>query len=210
MRMKQKKPLKKSWIFTSVLVGLLLVGGVVIYNFLSHRTSTNQNVSSASFNFDESKAPGWWAGDNIKPNTSAQTQDPTSKEPAATRVIAQGTRAKPTGNCFVMYSYWTNDAKDPSQVLSEITAPSDPSTQGSFTLEQTNTENLSMNLSNSDTAFQLHQYNKIIPDAAEMSSGEEYAVIKAGTGYIKIMGVCKTAQELSITLPVFSAVSFEE
>lgn len=210
MKIKQKKPIKKSWIFTSVLVGLLVIGGVVIYNFLSHRTSTNKAVSSILFNFDGSKAPGWWAGDSISPDTSSQTQESTSKEPSATRVIAQGTRAKPTGNCFVMYSYWANDSKDPNQVLNETTAPGDASTQGSFTLEKTNIENLHMNISKSDTSFQLHQYNKIIPDAAEMSSGEEYAVIKAGTGYVKIMGVCKTAEELAITLPVFSAVSFKE
>ena len=150
------------------------------------------------------------ATDNINPDTSSETQGATSKEPSATRVIAQGTRAKPAGNCFVMYSYWANDSKDPNQALSEITAPSDASTQGSFTLKQVNTHDLHMNISKFDTPFQLHQYSKIIPDAAETSSGEEYAVIKAGTGYIKIMGVCKTAEELAITLPVFSAVSFKE
>ncbi len=210
MRIKQKKIIKKSWILIPLIVVTVALCGVTTYTFLSHHTSNSKSVSTATFNFDESKAPGWWAGDNINPDTSAQKQDPSSKEPAATRVIAQGTRAKPTGNCFVMYSYWANESKDPAQVLSEIIAPSDPSTQGSFTLKQTNAENLSMKLSNSDTAFQLHQYNKIIPDAAEMSSGEEYAVIKAGTGYIKIMGVCKTAEELAITLPVFSAVNFKE
>lgn len=211
MKIKQKQPFKMSKILIPVATLLVLTtGGVFAYKLISHHASADKVVSTASFTFDESKAPGWWAGDNINPDTSAQAQNDTSKMPAATRVVAQGTRAQPTGNCFIMYSYWANDPKNPNQVLNEITAPSDTSTQGSFRLEPTKTENLSMKISKSDTPFQLHQYNKVIPDAAAMSSGEEYAVIEAGTGYIKIMGVCKTAQELSITLPVFSGVSFEQ
>lgn len=210
MEIKHKKTLSKSWVVILALAATVAIGGVAAYNIFMNNPTTNKAVSSASFDFDESKAPGWWAGDNINPNVSDGSQTSTSNEPDATRVIAQGTKEAPTGNCFVMYSYWANDSKDPAQVLSETTAPSDPSTQGLFTLKQTNTESLRMNISGSDTPFQLHQYDKSSPDNTGMSNGEEYAIIKAGTGYIKITGVCKTAEELAVTLPVFSAVSFKE
>jgi len=60
-----------------------------------------------------------------------------------------------------------------------------------------------------DATFQLHQYDITGPDTSQMSTGQEIAVFKAGTGYIDIRGYCKTVDELPATLPVLSAVSFK-
>lgn len=206
----KNKSLKNKIIILSAVVAVVTAGGVLAYNLSVQAASKNSAVSTASFEFDASKAPGWWAAENTNPDTSSQNPDTASKMPTARRVIAQGTRDKPTGDCFVMYSYFANSSKNPNEVLTQITAPSDPSTPGAFTLELKKTTDHSMKVANSDVSFPLHQYDKVSPDTTNMSTGEEYAVLKAGTGYIEIRGVCKTVDQLSVTTPVLSAVSFKE
>lgn len=208
--MNKKKSLTLKVIIVTAVVAVLTAGGVLAYNLSVRATSTNNAASAASFEFDASKAPGWWAAESMKPDSSSQTAESGPKMPAARRVIAQGTKEQPTGDCFVMYSYFANNSQNPNEVLRQITAPSDSSTPGSFTLELKKTTSHSMDVAASDTPFEFHQYAKVSPDASNMSAGEAYAVLKAGTGYIEIRGVCKTADQLSVVVPVLSAVSFKE
>jgi len=209
--MKSKKiPLRKLVIALVVLL-LVITGGMVAYSLTSYHTTTPIKVSqSATFTFDTTKAPDWFAGANIDGDTINASAAPTSKKLATTtRIIAQGTAEQPTGNCFVQYSYWSNNSKDPDQAVSELAANGDSTTSGSFVLQPTNTVALSMATPSGNTPFKLHQYTVTGPDASQMSDGEEFAALKAGTGYIDIRGYCKTADELSITLPVISAVGFK-
>jgi hypothetical protein len=209
--MKTKKSLKFKIILPVALLLVLVGGGVLTYSLIPHTVAAEKGTTMATFAFDDSKAPGWFAGANIDGEATNADAAPTSvKLATTTRIIAQGTADKPAGNCFVQYSYWANSTKDVNQVLSELSAPSDPSTPGTFTLEPTKTISLTMQTTLNDTPFQLHQYNITGPDTEKMSTGQEIAVLKAGTGYIDIRGYCKTADELSVTLPIFSAVSFKE
>jgi len=205
--MKSKKSLL-TFVAIFALLIVLAAGGVLMYTILPRHSSTNTTAHVATFQFDASKATGWFAGANIVAdgNSASATNE---KAATATRIIAQGTSEKPTGDCFVQYEYWANSTKDPAQVVKEKAAPSDPATAGTFSLQPTNTLSLAMKTPTGNTPYQLHQYIVTGPDAAQMSDGEEFAALKAGTGYIVISGYCKTADQLSVTLPVLTAVSFE-
>lgn len=209
--MKSNKFLKLKFLIPIAVLVVLVGGAVLTYGLLPRPTAAEKVTNTSTFEFESVKAPGWFAGANIDGDITNAAAAPTSiKLASTTRIIAQGTADKPTGNCFVQYSYWSNNSKDPNQVLNEMAAPSDPAKGGTSTLQPTNTTSLTMKTPAGDTPFQLHQYNLTGPDTAQMSTGEEFAVLKAGTGYIDIRGYCKTADELSVTLPVFSAVSFKE
>jgi hypothetical protein len=208
--MKTKKSLRIKISISVLILVILAAGGIFVYSFLLRPVNAEKTTSMATFNFDDSKAPGWFAGANIDGAVTNASAAPTSKKLAdTTRFIAQGTAEKPTGDCFVQYSYWANNSKDPEQVISELVANSDSTTVSSFSLQPTNTVNLKMNTSSGDVSFRLHQYNVVGSDASQMSDGEEFGAFKAGTGYIDIRGYCKTADQLSITLPVLAAVNFK-
>jgi hypothetical protein len=209
--MKTKKSLKFKIIVPAAVLLVLVGGGALVYSLILRPVSAEKATSTATFEFESAKAPGWFAGANIDGDITNAAAAPTSiKLASTTRIIAQGTADKPTGNCFVQYSYWSNNSKDPDEVVSELAAPNDPSTPGTFALQPTDTISLTIKTPSGDAPFQLHQYNVTGPDASQMSDGEEFGALKAGTGYIDIRGYCKTADELSVTLPVFSAVSFKE
>jgi hypothetical protein len=187
---------------------LIAVIGVIVYNIIPRSVEAAKTTSTATFNFDASKAPGWFAGANIYGDVvNASTSG--AKMGTVTKIIGQGTSEQPGGDCFVQYEYWENNSKDPDQVLGEMTAPSDPAKGGTSTLQPTNTVSFTMKMPAGGTPFRLHQYNLTGPDASQMSTGEEFAVLKAGTGYVEIRGYCKTTDQLSVTLPVLSAVSFK-
>ena len=208
---KQKQSMNKSQVFVSVIALLLSAGGgALAYKLITEHASANKVASTASFEFNEAAAPGWWGGDNIHPASSSDAQTSSEKMPTARRIFAQGTRAQPTGDCFVMYSYWANDSKDLDQALKDAVAPSDTKTSGAFVLKPTDTTSHTIKTSEGDKPFLLHQYDLTGEPGAQMSRGEEFAFVKAGTGYISITGYCKTAEELKITAPVFSAVSFKQ
>jgi hypothetical protein len=180
---------------------VLVVGVAVVYSLLPHQVQADKATSTASFAFDSSKASGWYAGDPISSDASSASTDPT-----ASRNIVQGTQAQP-GGCFVAYSYYANNSKDPATALSDIEAFS---TQDSkLSLEPTNTVPYSITTTDGSKNFDLHQFNVTGGEGTSMSRGEEFGFVKAGTGYIDIRGYCKTADELSQTASVFSAVSFK-
>lgn len=205
-----KKLSKTNSIIALIITVLIVAGGVVAYKLLMPHTSQDTQARSASFEFDPVRASGWWAAESMGAESLDATESGSADVLAARRVIAQGTKEQPTGDCFVMYSYFANSKKEPEDVLKSITSPGDSSTAGAFTLEPTQTRDLSMKLFGNDVQFQFHEFNKLSPDAADMSAGEGYAIIKAGTGYVQVQGVCKTAEQLADALPVFSAVSLKE
>lgn len=211
LHMKSKKSLKLKILLPVAALVLLAGGGILAYNLAPKQAAADTPAPKSTFEFDASKAPGWFAGKNIDGEEINADAAPTSKKLASTtRIIAQGTAEKPTGNCFVQYSYWANSTKDVNQTLSELSAPSNTSTPGSFVLEPAGVTSQKINSNNGTLSYDLHRYNITGSDTEKMSTGQEIAVFKAGTGYVDIRGYCKTVDELEVTLPVFSAVSFKQ
>ncbi len=179
---------------------MLIIGGGIAY-VLTSNAASKEDSKAASFEFSDTEAPGWFAGANIYP-------DATYDKPQATvsRIVAQGTTEKPEGNCFVQYSYWANTTKDLNQALKV----SEDSGDKDLTLVPAGVIDSSMNVSSKDVKYQLHQYNLVGKPSEQMSRGQQIAYFKVGTGYVEIRGYCLTVEELSITAPVFSAVSLKE
>jgi len=209
--MKTRTIFKPILVVPIVALLVIAVAGVCAYLLIPRSVSAEIPSTTPTFEFESSKASGWFAGNSIDGETTNADAAPTSKKlPTTMRIMAQGTVEKPTGNCFVMYSYWANNAKDVNQTLNELSASSDPSTQGTFTLQPHGTTKQQMNSSNGTVTFDLHRYDITGPDTSGMSTGKEIAVFKSGTGYIDVQGYCKTVDELDVTLPLFDAVSFKE
>jgi hypothetical protein len=196
-----KTKLSKKMTIPLLAVIVLVVGGAFVYGLLPRQTQTDKTTPTASFAFDSSEASGWYAGDPISSDASSASTDPT-----ASRNIVQGTQSQP-GDCFVTYSYYANNSKDPATALSDAEAFS---TKGSkLSLQPTNIVPYVITTAVGSKSFDLHQFNVTGGEGISMSRGEEFGFVKAGTGYIDIRGYCKTADQLSQTASVFSAVSFK-
>jgi hypothetical protein len=198
--MKPKKSLRFKIIISVIVLIVLLGGGAVAYSLIPRPVSADveKSTSTLVFDFDASKAPDWFANDSI--GWGGKKSDAT-----AMRIFNLGTKEQP-GECFVMYSYWADNSKDLAHTLNEMAAPA---SDGSLVPVLTNTVTHTTKSSGGDIPFQLNQYNLTGPAASQMSDGEEFAVFKAGTGYVEIRGYCRTVEELTVTTPVFSAVSFK-
>jgi len=181
------------------LVSLILLAGIgmIIYTVFPRPAEATKVTNALVFDFDASKAPDWFANDSIG-------WDGKKSDATAMRIFNLGTKEQP-GECFVMYSYWADNSKDLAHALNDMAAPA---SDGSLVPVLTNTVTHTMKSSGGDIPFQLNQYNLTGPAASQMSDGEEFAVFKAGTGYIEIRGYCRTVEELAVSTPVFSAVSF--
>ena len=179
---------------------VLIIGAGVTY-MVTSKAAPKEESKTATFEFNSAEAPGWCAGANIYPDAAIKTPQTT-----VSRVIAQGTAEKPEGSCFVQYSYWASNSKDVNQALKA----SEDSGNKNLTLVPAGVVQSSMKVSSKDVKYQLHQYNLVGMPGEQMSRGQQLAYFKAGTGYIEIRGYCLSVEELSITAPVFSAVSLKE
>ena len=197
--MKTKKSFKK--VIIPLIILVILVAGAGVAYMLMPRDTTSEKASTASFEFDGSQAPGWFAGANIYPDESYDKPQAT-----VTRIIAQGTAEKPEGNCFVQFSYWANNAKNLNQALKDDENYKD----SEFVLLPAGVLDSAIKVGSKDVPYELHQYNLIGQPNQQMSRGQQIAYLKAGSGYIQIRGYCLTTEELTITAPVFSAVSLKE
>jgi hypothetical protein len=189
-------------------VGILLVvaaGGTLIYTILPRHAVPVEKGDTSAFVFESSKASGWWTAGIIDSGSQKPSQSSNAPVPTKTMIIAQGTKEQPTGDCFVEFNYWADSSKDLSQAFGDIAAAGSPDS-----LVPTKVTDHAMKTDAVDTPYQVHQYSLTGPDVAQMSTGEEFAVLKAGTGYVDIRGYCETADQLAVIEPVFSAVSFRE
>ena len=191
---------KKLKIFIPIGILVLIIGAGVAY-MVNSNASPKEDASTATFEFSATEAPGWFASANIYPDAAIKTPQAT-----VSRIVAQGTAEKPEGNCFVQYSYWANSSKDVNQALKA----SEDSGNKNLTLIPAGVVQSSMKVSSKDVKYQLHQYDLVGMPGEQMSRGQQLAYFKAGTGYVEIRGYCLTVEELSITAPVFSAVSLKE
>ncbi len=200
--MSKQKPKKHTLLIFVIAVLILIAGGLAIYYLQNQPIAGDAAETKIALEFDATQAPSWWAGNPTTPQASDAGQSPTLR-----RTIAQGTKEAPAGDCFVTYSYWADTDKDPDEALREMTASSDTSTTGDFVLEPFSVVDLTLQLPDGETPFQLHHYRKVGSDSTSMSAGEAYAAVRAETGYVEIRGVCKTVEQFAAMRPVFSAMS---
>ncbi len=195
------KPIPLKPLLLILALATLVGGSIAAYHLRQPPTATTP-TDEIALEFDATQAPSWWAGNPTTPQASDAGQSPTLR-----RAIAQGTKEAPAGDCFVTYSYWADTDKDPDEALREMTASSDTSTTGDFVLEPFSVVDLTLQLPDGETPFQLHHYRKVGSDSTSMSAGEAYAAVRAETGYVEIRGVCKTVEQFAAMRPVFSAMS---
>ncbi len=205
----KKKQTPQFKILIPVVLTTFIVVLVSIYAFLPKPVEADKSRQVPRFVFDSKQASGWWTSGSIDPRTQKLTgsQSDGSDVPFASIGIYQGKQGE-SGDCSILLNYWGGRSKDLAKVLSDLETRT---VYGSSTLLLKALEStpLTMKVSNSDQYYQLHQYDLTGSSSDSLQRGIEFGVIKTATGYIDIRGNCKTADELTITLPVLSAVSLE-
>ncbi|HEY8886505.1 MAG TPA: hypothetical protein VIM31_03345 [Candidatus Microsaccharimonas sp.] len=200
--MNKTKSLKFKILVPISVFAILLGAGALTYNLMHHQAAADSK-KIATFAFDDSKAPGWYTSGPIDSTDQANSKP---SDPTTTMIVGQGTKDNPGGDCFVEFFYYGNNSTDPDTALNNMISGSNTST---LTLNQINSLPQEMKTAKGNVSYQLYQYNQTGSDSSQFSNGIELGYFRAGTGYIDARGYCKTDDELSVTLPVFSAVSFK-
>jgi len=158
------------------------------------------------FSFDQSQEPGWWSPGSYKTtpedieNYEKNKQDPDSSMPLASISAFKGKKGDYGDVCFVM-AFYQKGTIDIANTLKEVLNTKDDS----MTVNPTGTTQLSMLTPEGKKDYVLHQYDYVT--ASAIQHGNEYGFIQLSDGYIKITGVCPTADMLPSTQAALSAIS---
>lgn len=158
------------------------------------------------FTFNQSQEPGWWSPGSYKTtpedieNYEKNKQDPGSSMPLASISAFKGKKGDYGDVCFVM-AFYQKGTIDITSTLKEVVNTRDDS----MTVKLTGTTQLSMLTPEGKKDYVLHQYDYVT--ASAIQHGNEYGFIQLSDGYIKITGVCPTADMLPSTEAALSALS---
>lgn len=196
-----------------VAIGIVvLVLGVasltVVYLMITHnKTPANITSNTSTFAFDGAQLPGWESGgtNHITADERAQYKG-TESLPEADTIIHLKDVTDPS-NCFVYLDYMT-DKKDPAAKINDFAKQSTGS-DSDLTYREVGTPQITMQTSEGDKKFVLHQYAIEGDPKTSMLRATEYGFFSVGDGYMDIRGNCTSTDQLSTTIPVLTAVSFK-
>lgn len=191
---------------TIPLVVIITLGLLFALNINQVLSAFGVSKPAPIFTFNESKAPGWWAGDNYNNQASAkkdnQGTEPLDKLATAGMTVLKGEKGEYKTACFVMFSYY-----DYKVDIEEMKADQKRDYAANESAKNMSENTVSMNLFGKDTNFTLTNYGLIGTGAENAMTGMGYGWVEAGDGYVSVSTVCPTADELKDTVPLVGAMS---
>jgi len=160
-----------------------------------------------TFHFDASKASGWTGRDNINVQAVARSTtykgtEPIEMLPIADLTIYHGEPNSPAeDNCFVMYSYFDRVIGDLSTAYKDYADRK--SKEGALEVFDPIPQTISTG--EGDKNYYLRQYRYTI-DNQDALQGYQVGFVPLESGYIRVEGVCKTYEDLALTLPILQSV----
>lgn len=201
---------KRNWYIVISGVGIIAVLGV-LFMLNSNQILRAVGVSKPApiFTFNESKASGWWAGENYNSKEAEasaedyQGTEPIEKLPVASINVLKGKQGEYATACFVMFTYYDYQT-DITKLKAEKDAGT-PQVDSKFH----NIGDVQSNISTPDgiKSYTLTKYELSGPGTDNSMKGMSYGWIELGKGYIQVNGVCPTAAELEDTLQISEAIS---
>lgn len=200
------KKTKKLFIILTICILLVVATGIYVWNSPKLLSAFGFTKPVPVFIFDQSKAPGWWAGDNY--NSQAGVDDtyegdvPPDKLPVAGFNIFKGKKGQNETDCFVMVSYY-----DYKEDVARLKEEKERSTPTSMPTVKVGEKEAAINVLGSSRAFSLTHFEVTGPESKDLMKGMNYGWIETDEGYISVAGVCPTAAQLDDTIEVMKAIS---
>jgi cytoskeletal protein RodZ len=182
-----------------LLVAVITAGALLYW----HHTYTIQKASEQkpTFTFDTSQSPGWWSpGNYSSTEEDAKTYKGDAGLPVSNINAFKGKKGDTTDQCFVMASYQLGSI-DVEATLKQKTLPVDSSS--SYHLIDTKQHTIRTPEGNKE--YSLYQYKLVTPTPSQY--GNEFAFIPLSSGYIRITGICPTAELLASAETALEAIS---
>jgi ABC-type antimicrobial peptide transport system permease subunit len=175
----------------AIVIVVAAVSGMLIWNRTrtdavsrSKRTSTAPVVSMFSF----MGVSGWWRGATNRTSMALFDTDTTD-------------------GCFVSDQYQTGTV----DVAAELQSNQNTLIAGGYSIASAGTQESTLQANASPVQYQLAQYSVTSsPTASQVMGGQEFGYVQLTGGYIKIMGYCNAADELSTTIPALQAITFAQ
>lgn len=191
-----------------ILVTLLAITGMV------HYARTHNGSNEPVFSFDESKAEGWWSSGNSNQQMVAGNDyngiEPRHKLPTADISVHHVTadhKAEKDG-CFALFSYFNYRRDDIDGAYKEYESKK-TELHDNAQLEKLGTSQQTLASHEGPVSFELRQYDLSVP-GSDILSGYQVGFANTTNGSIKVEGVCKSAKDLALTLPVIDAVQLQK
>lgn len=163
------------------------------------------------FSFDQSNAAGWTASQNVNVQDVARSTtytgaEPIDKLPISDLTVHHGSEKDiPNDNCFLMYSYYKRPLDDLNAAYEVYI---DRKTKDGKVEELGSTEQTFVTFEG-DVSYQFKQYRYVI-EGQDTLQGYAIGFASLASGYIRIEGVCKAAEDLALTLPILGSVRLLE
>lgn len=198
--------IKKNFLIIAMVVGIGALG--------AYAYAATSSTPPPIFSFDATKAPEWWNGGNRNTQTDAKTNASTYNE-AANGPIKQLPTASiginhnsPGSNqhddgCFINYAYYDYQLDDLSSAYKNY---EDRKTKWGE-LKQIDSLEQSIMTHEGTVPYELRQYDYTINTEEDILSGYQIGFAAMANGHLRIEGVCETADDLALTLPVLAAVT---
>jgi len=188
MIIKQKNTSKRKlviFILFCVLIGVTIGGIIVVRN---NPTSTQATTEPAKPLFSFTGADGWQQGPSNETSMALFS-----------KAAADGTSV-----CFTSIEYKTGTV----DAAVEIQKNHDVLSGDGRVVSVIGVPMLMLRTATGDKQYQLHQFQISSPDPSQVMGGNELGYVQLSDGYIKILGNCNTAEQLSTTIPALQAYKF--
>jgi hypothetical protein len=84
-------------------------------------------------------------------------------------------------------------------------------TSDGYTVNTVGTQALSLQTSSGAKQYNLQQLDVIVPAGGNaLLAGQEFGYVQLPDGYVKVQAYCDTAAQLSATIPVLQAITFNK
>lgn len=196
----RKQPARmKTWIILGSF-GLLILGGVGVYGYITSQNATIEAKTPPAplFSFDSNKAPGWH-----------QSQlDTTTPEGRTSILLFDRDMSTPPNtdnlqSCHVS-AFLNTGAVDISAKRRDI--ENDEPGRATTLL---GTKTLSLHTSSDIRPYELYQYQtKVSKNASPIKEGYALGFVQFEDHFVELQAVCDTSKQLKSTLPALQAISY--
>lgn len=200
-----EKRIKQGAGLLALIAVIAFIAGLYVSNTTSYPT----------FSSDSSKTSGWWSSENENMQKVAKSAgssyrgtEPIDKLPVADLTIhhgEKGTAMAPEDSCFTAFSYYDY----PLDGLDAAYGEYKDRKEAQGVLKELEPRELTIKTFEGDEKYTLRQYDYTI-EGEDVLSGYQVGFIELNDGYVRVEGVCKTAKDLALNLPIFESVSLNE
>lgn len=185
----------------AILLVLAVIGGVIIANISKEKVP--------EFTFNSSLVEGWNSTGNTNSRELSKNEEnpqtPLDELPVANMNVFHGEIGSNVGdNCFLMYGYYDFPLDDIEAKYSEYEQGKDSFGDEIRVVSDTTQK---IRTFDGEKEFKLKQYEFIT--SSEAMRGYQIGYATMSNGYIRIEGVCKTAEDLVGTLKVLETVELK-